>query len=905
MWIIQIACFFLYTGDAKAQTVITRDSSFRVDGDSSAPQKDTVSFPGDTAKKQVVRMNMGGSDTFRIAKDAIDALIDYRADDSSFTDIKGRKAYLWGNAQVKYDGLDLKADLIIIDFDKRQLYARGRTDSMGRYVGRPVFKDGERETEADTMIYNFETKRGRTYGIALKEDDGYIYCNKVFRDDDKSIYSDRGKYTTCNNREHPHFYLEARNLKIIPEKKIIFGPSNLVIEDIPTPLFIPFGMFPTKKEKKSGLVPFEYGMSGAYGPFLRNVGYHQAISDRLDASLTGDIYFRGSWRIANNTRYVTRYKYNGNFNIEFSKYLNGEREDPDFKLNTVRSFAVKWYHNQDAKARPGSSFNASVNVQKNNFARLNSFSPTAINSNEFGSSVSYSKSVFRNRANISLGMLHRQNTQTRDFSITLPNMTFSVQRILPFSKPNTFGKYKWYKDFGFSYQLEFENRIDTKDSVFFSGKPIESILETTIPGFILNTPISLGPNDHFKQGIVHTVPITLGSYKFLRQHFSFTPTISYREYWFLRTVEKQWNPVTDTLDVINHYKFSRASDYNASANIGTQIFGTYQFTSKRISAMRHSMTPNVGFSYRPDYSDEKYGYFKTIDTGYKSYKPYTYSIYEGNIRSGPGGGPSGLVTFSLANNIQAKVLKQTDSSAVYENRSWIENFTITGNFNVLRDTQKLSNITVNGFTKLFKYLNVNGNATLNPYAKVNARDERNGPFREVYINKFEWSESRRIGTWTNANLSMNTEINADMFRKKKSLDTGGMILSQQEKEEYEDMLFNPSGYVNFDMPWRLSLNYSIAYSRINYRTAYSQGVSLSGDFNLTPKWKVIAASGYDFETKKVAYTQFEVSRLLHCWALNFTWIPDGLRKSFMFSIKVNSSLLQSLKVDKKRYWFDQ
>jgi hypothetical protein len=646
-------------------------------------------------------------------------------------------------------------------------------------------------------------------------------------------------------------------------------------------------------------------MSGTYGPFLRNIGYHFAINDYIDASLTGDLYFRGSWRLAGNSRYVKRYKYNGNFGLEFSKYLNGEREDPDFKINNKRSFMFKWSHNQDAKAKPGSTFSASVNVQKDNFAQLNSRNPTAIVSNEFGSSISYSKTLFRNKANLSTGILHRQNTQTKAFSLTLPNLTMSVQRITPFSQPNALGKYKWYKDFGFSYQLEFENRIDTKDSIFFTGKPFEGAVNSLVPNFRLNTPVVLGPGDRFKQGIVHSIPITLGSYKFFRQHFSFTPTVSYREYWYFQTIEKKWNTVTDTIDVVNHYNFSRASEYNTSANIGTQVFGTYQFTSKKVSAMRHTITPNVGFSYRPDYSDPKYGYYKEVNIDDTSDRKQKYSIYEGGIKGGPGGGPSGLINFSLGNNLQAKVLKKTDSSSVYENKSWLENLSINGNYNVLADTQQLSNIAVNAFTKLFNQVNLNANATLNPYAKTNIKNADGEGYHEFYLNTLEWSNSRRIGTWTNASVMLNTAINADMFRKKKSKDTGGMVLSPEEKDEYEEMLFNPNGYVNFDMPWSLSVNYSMNYYRANYKSDYQHTFSFSGDFNLTPKWKVACSSGYDFNEKKISYTQFEISRLLHCWALNFSWIPDGVRKSFTFSLKANSSLLQSLKVDKKRYWFDQ
>lgn len=871
LWIIQLSCFFLYSSEVFSQ---------KSDVDTSALQV----FPSDSIPQK-------SNDTFKISKDAIEDIIDYQSDDSCIFNIKEKRAYLYGNAAVKYDGLDLKAAIIIVDFGKRELYAKGVLDSNGRYIGRPLLNDGERDTEADTMIYNFNTKRGRTYGITMKEGDGYIHCNKVLRDDDKSIYSDEGKYTTCDNLEHPHFYLKARKLKIIPDKKIIFGPSNLVIEDIPTPLLIPFGMFPTKKDKKSGLIPFEYGLSGNFGPFLRNIGYHLAINDNMDQSFTGDIYFRGSWRLASNTRYIKRYKYNGNFQIESAKYFNAEREDPLFKQKNTKTFGFKWMHNQDPKAKPGSTFSANVNVQKNNAAQLNSRDATAIVTNEFGSSVSYSKMLFNNKVNLVSGIIHRQNTQTKSFSMSLPNVTVNVQRITPFSKPDVLGKYKWYKDFGVSYQLEMENRIDTKDSIFFSGKPFEGF----IPGFSVNNPPVLNPSDQFRQGIVHTLPITLGSYKFFKQHFSFTPTVAYREFWYFKTIEKTWNATENKIDTIYNNAFSRSSDYSAAANISTQIFGTYQFASKKIKAVRHTITPSIGASYRPDYSQEKFGYYKNVQTDSTGKNILNYSIYEQGIKGGPNKGASGLLNFSIINNLQAKVLKQTDTSAVYENKSWIENISINGNYNFLADSMKLSNISVNGFTKLFNHINLNANANLNPYAKEG----------NIYINKLEFTKSRRIGTWDRAQVSLASGINADMFKTKKSLDTTGKIKSQQDADEYNEMLNFPGGYVNFDREWSLNFNYSLNYSRVDYKTRYFQTMSFNGDINITPKWKVGCNSGYDFEQKKIAYTQFEVSRLLHCWALNFSWIPDGLRKSFMFSIKANSSILQSLKVDKKRYWFDQ
>lgn len=874
-----LACGFLYSQPLIAQNTNNKDST-------------------KLKAAAINAANANQNDTFRIAKDAIDAIIDYTADDSIIIDNKSRRAYLHGNAHVVYDGMNLKAALIIVDFNKRELYARGVLDSNGKYSGRPNFNDGDRETDADTMVYNFDTKRGRTYGIAMKEGEGYVLCNKVLRDNDKSIYSDLGKYTTCN-LPHPHFYLEAHNLKIIPDKKIIFGPSNLKIEDVPTPLFLPFGMFPTKKGQKSGLIPFEYGLSGRYGAYLRNVGWYFGISDHFDQTINGDIYFRGSWRLASNTRYANRYHYSGAIGLEYSKFLNGEREDPNFKTNNTRSFSIKWTHNQDPKARPGTTFAASVNIQKNNAAQLNSLDPTQIVNNQFNSSIAFSKTLLKNKANFSTNITHSQNTQTHAFSMSLPTVNFSLQRITPFSKPNRFGKYKWYKDVGVSYQVVAENRIDTKDSIFFSGRPVIELAPGFASLFTKLPTLNLRAADQFKQGIVHTLPITLGSYKFFKNYFTLTPTVAYSEYWYFKTITKDWNIAKNKIDTVFHDGFSRASDYNAAINLNTRIFGTFQFGGKKLSAIRHTLTPNVGFSYRPDFAEAKYGIYKkayldsaSAASGNEDLKK-SYSIYEQGIKSGPQGGPSGLLNFSLGNLLQAKVLKKTDSTAKYENVTWLENFSLAGNYNFLKDSFQLSNISATAFTTLFKQVRINGNANLNPYTKDWYRP----------VNKLEWQNSRRIGTWTNASVQVSTKFDAEMFKRKKR-DTTGLVKSEQDAMELKDMKRDPYGYVSFDIPWSINVNYSMNYSRLNYRTQYLHNFSLGGDFNLTPKWKIGCNSGYDFLNKKIAYTQFNVSRSLHCWALSFNWIPDGIRKSFTFSLHANSSMLQDLKVNKRRYWFD-
>ncbi len=837
----------------------------------------------DTLKQQ---FRSNPNDTFRIANDAIDKLITYSADDSIYFDIHKKTVYLFGNASVLYDGLDLKAAQIIVDFNKKEIMAKGRiNDTSGLYVDKPVFNDGERQTKADSMRYNFNTKKGRTYGITLKEDDGYILCDKVFRDEDKSIYSNAGKYTTCN-LPHPHFYLKARNLKIIPEKKVLFGPSNLIIEDVPTPLVLPFGMFPTKKGQKSGILAPEYGMSGAFGPFLRNLGYYFGINDNLDQTFYTDVYFRGSFRLASLTRYAKKYHYNGSFNLEFSRYISAEKEDLNYRSSIRTPASLKWFHAQDAKARPGTSFSANVNIQKENSARYNSTDPTQIVNNEFSSSVSYATGFLRNKINFNSNIQHRQNTQTKFFSLTLPSFTVSMQRIMPFAKPKKDGKQRWFKDFGISYLGSFDNRIQTLDSVFFTGLPFMDLWQG-------NT--NLFEKDKFQQGITHSIPITLGSYKFFKQHFYFTPTVTYREYWYFKTIDKKFDIATNNLDTIYNHHFSRASDYSAAATIGTQIFGTFQLKNKRIAAIRHTITPTLGASYRPDFGLAKYGIYKNVitDTTLRNGKmqEQLYSKYEGGIVGGPSKSPAGLITLGITNMLQAKKLVKKDTSSKYENVTWIENISLNTSYNLLADSFQLSPIQLSGFTTIFKTIRFNSSATLNPYTKDGGGKQ------------FEIVKNKRLGVFENANLDISTGLNADMFKKKKFMDTTGK--SKEVKDALDAIRHDPNGYVNFSIPWSVNINYSINYFRARTQNPYVQTFSLNGDFNLTPKWKIGATSGYDFDQKKISYTQLNVTRNLHCWALSFNWIPDGFRKSFSFTLRANSSTLQDLKVSKNRLWSDQ
>ncbi|MBC7426481.1 MAG: LPS-assembly protein LptD [Bacteroidia bacterium] len=827
--------------------------------DSLSAKKDTLSF--------------SGSDTIRLSASSIDVAIVYSSEDSTIFDLKNQKVYLFGKAKVKYGEMTLEAARMVIDMKTKQLFATGITDSAGYFVDRPHFDDGDLPVDADTMIYNFNTKRGRTYGVRLVEGDGYILCNKVFRDDDKNIYSDRGRYTTCD-LDHPHFYLEVRKLKIIPDDKIVFGPANLVIEDVPTPLVLPFGMFPTKKGQKSGIIQPDPGFSSTYGPYVRNMGYYFAISEKFDQVVRADVYFRGSWALHTDSRYAQRYRYRGNFSLSYSNLLPAglEREDPGFKAGIAKTAQILWSHQQDAKARPNTNFSANVNIQRGKYSQLNSVNPTQIVASNFNSSVTYSKVLYNGKVNITTGLTHSQDVRTGDFDLSLPTLTVGVARITPFVRKVQVGRPKWFENISFSYTLDAENRIHTKDSLFFEGKAF----------------------DKFQNGITHTIPITFGSFKVFRNFISITPTISYKEYWYNKTMTKVWNSKKQKLDTIINHGFTRGAEYSGGVNATTQIFGTYRFNSKKVNALRHVMTPSIGINYKPDFSEKRFGYYYDVQSDSIG-KISRLSIFEGGIKGGPSKVQVGSLNFGLNNNLQAKVLKKTDTSAKYENVNIIENLSINGNYNFLGDSFQLSNISVSGFTRLFKIAQLNASANLDPYHTEGNRR----------INKLEFGKSGRVGTWRSALLSLAGDVSSDMFKPKDSPPPSDVTNDLAKHAELVDLKQNPDNYNDFNRDWSLGVNTSIQYARNNYRTTWTPTLSFHGDLNVTENWKVGYNSGYDFNNKKIAYTQFNITRNLHCWVLDFQWIPDGIRKSFQFSIHVNSAKLAALKVSKKRNWYDQ
>jgi len=805
----------------------------------------------------------------RVSKDALETKVAYQAKDSVILDLRNKRVYLYGEAKVNYGEMALAAAYIEINFEIKELKARGRLDSQGNYVDLPAFKDDEREVGADTMHYNFATKRGRMQGVRMQEGEGYVLCNRVFRDSSGVIFTDLGKYTTCD-LDHPHFYLNARKLKIIPNNKIVFGPANLVVEDVPLPTYLPFGLFPTKKGQTSGILIPQYGLSQSRGYYLSNGGYYFHLSDYLDQALTGDFYFRGSWGVHSHTRYAKRYKYNGSLNLGYAYNIFGEKGLQDYRVSP--DYKIRWVHNQDAKAKPGTGFSADVDIVSNQYNLNNSFDANQIVASQYRSSVSYSKMMKSGKYNLRIGLNHSQNTQTRDFNIDLPNINFDVARLTPFKRKNAIGKPRWYETIGLSYNTNFANRLNTYDSLLTSSTVL---------------------ND-FRNGISHSIPIST-SVKFLKNYFTLNPSFNYEEYWYFKTIRKDYNSTTNKVEMRDVDGFARASSFSANASINTRVFGTFKFKrNPKIEAIRHVITPSLNFNYSPDFSNARFNYYRDVQVDSLGHMN-RYSIFENGVKGGPGQGRRGMIGLSIINNLEMKRIIKTDTSSDFSYVKLIESFDINGNYNFLADSFRFSNLRFNARTTLFKKLSIQLNGDLDLYARENNRR----------IDKLQILKNGNPGHWNNASLVASFSLNPEAFKNGQPVYTppNGAMLTDQE---WRNIAMYPYNYVDFNVPWNLNVNYSLRYQE-NYGNTknISNIFNFSGDVSLTENWKISVTSGYDVTRKEIAYTSIDFIRDLHCWQFNFNWIPLGERKSFFFTLRAKSSLLQDLKLNKRGFWFDK
>ena len=803
---------------------------------------------------------------------AFDYPVYYDAEDSLLFDFIRQKAYLYGNAVVIYESINLTSDFIEMDFNTNEVYAHGVEDSTGQVLGKPLFTDNEENFEADTIRYNFRTKKGIIKEVTSEFEGSYLHGGKTKKQENGTIHMIDGKFTTCD-LDHPHYYFSISKAKVIPNDKIVSGPAYLVIEDIPTPLGIPFGFFPNSKGGSSGIVIPEFGEEANRGFFLRKGGYYWAINDYVDMTLLGDIYSKGSWGLSMSTNYKVKYKYNGKLLLVYNKNSLGYKGLPNYKSNSL--YSVKWKFNQDPKARPNSTFSVNVNISSSQYDKYNSYSAANYMSTNKTSSISYSKNWPGTPFSLTAALRQNQNNSTQEINLTLPDVTFNVNRIYPLKRRVKVGKTRFYEKIGVSYNMSITNRIVTKnDSTFFD--------------------IDF---DNISNGIYHKIPIST-SFKFLK-YTTISPSFNYNERWYLKELNQYWG-YEDSLDttgtVISEYltKFSRVWDYSAGVNWSTQIYGMFNFKKGHLKAIRHVITPNISFRYKPDFGQDKYNYFGEYSqiyynntTGQYDTVGNVYAYYQNLPFGSPTRGGAGSINFNIGNNVEMKLRNINDTTVADKKVKLLESLIFSTNYNILADSLNCAPLTVNGRTKV-KFLDLTFGATFDPYDF-----DINEYGQYARVNRFLFDTTKQLARMTIAKVSASFSLRSS---KNSNLEI--------PQNEYEVLYGYPEHYVDFNIPWNVRFMYNFNYSKPYDESKITQSVRLTGDFNLTTKWKISFGSGYDFILNKATYTTIDVYRDLHCWEASLHLVPFGLHKAYMFKINVKASMLKDLKLAKRRSWVD-
>ena len=838
----------------------------------------------------------------------LDSRVDYSATDSIFFDVAGQKVLLYGDADLKYDQIHLQAAFVEIDFRKNELFAMGMPDSLGVIRGNPVFTEGPQSFESKQLRYNFETERGRTVDVITEEADGYLHGGVVKIQPDRVVHVQDGKYTTCDDPE-PHFHIAFRKAKLIPDDKIVSSVAFLVIEGVPMPLFLPFGFFPNKRGQASGILMPSYGESAERGFYLENGGFYWGINDYMDLSLRGDIYSRGSWGLRLGSNYRVRYRYTGNFNLSYAINIQGERDLPGYARN--RDFRVVWSHNQDPKARPNSTFRASVNAGSSQASRFNPISDQDYLTNTFSSNISYTAS-WAGRYNFSANARHSQNTINRTVDLSLPELAFSVNRFYPFRRAQVSGPTRWYEDINMSYNMNARNELRTLDSLLFEPETWSQM----------------------RSGVNHVIPISYSTQ--VLNHLNLNSNINYNERWYFQTIEKTWDEQLyiiqggdtiygrERIDTIPGFRAAR--DFNISTGLSSRLYGMMQFRRGPVRAVRHVVSPSISLSYRPDFADPFWGYYQTY------YNPrldreVRYSVFEGGMYPGPQANRSGNIGFSLTNNLEMKVRDRRDTLDGERKIALIDNLSIAGGYDLARDSLNWSDIRVSARTRLFGDLNINFSSAFTIYARDSLGNyidryiwEDGGKYFQ--LNNTSWSfaltytfRSRSGGRQPGAGGGMQDPSGG--MQGPPEMNAHGMPDQPGAMEEGLPPDGGPGSIealahgIDYTVPWSLNLNYSFMYnSRYlhairNYDRDVIQSLGISGDLRLTPKWRIGFRSGFDFRQKEFTYTSVDLYRDLHCWEMTLNWVPFGYMKRYMFTIRVKSSVLQDLKLTRQTHHLDR
>ncbi len=820
----------------------------------------------------------------------ITAQINYNARDSIVFGMKNKKIYLYKEARVTYQDIELTADYIEFDMQTNEVFAHGLPDSTNEIVGDPHFKQGAQEMEAKRLRYNFKSGRGYIEVVRTEQEGGYLHAEKTKKDEKGNINIKDGKYTTCD-AEHPHFYLALTKAKSIPGDKIISGPAYLVLEDVPLPIGLPFGFFPNTKTNTSGILIPSYGEELNRGFYLRNGGYYFAINDYMDLRLTGDIYTNGTWGMRTGSQYRKRYKFSGNVDLRYFQNISSEKGLPDYSKSS--DYAINWSHSQDPKANPGQTFRASVNLSTTRFDQRHSQILENALTNTKSSSISFQKR-WNNGMNFSTSANHSQNSQTGNVNLNLPKATFSIPRFTPFKPLNKSGTRKWYEDIQLSYTANMDNQIRTADTLLFTSAVW----------------------DNMKNGFKHDIPVSWNIKMKKLRSLTFTPGMSYTGVAYTNYINKRRELFNDTeadtsyyvtiTDTINNFTYAHAYYPRFSTSLSPKIYGMYTFRpNAKVQQIRHVISPVVSFSYVPDVSAITPQYYRKLkDENGEVIE--TYSIYEGKIYGTPSlQRSSKTMSFSLKNNVEAKIRPAaSDTSTELKKVKLLENLNFSTNLD-FDDSIKFQPISFNGNTRFLDgKLNLTFNGSLDPYGTDSL-------YRRINISQY--SQNGKLLRLTRAGMSMNMNFRGGDKKSETTEPTTPeedrvetpVGLKGPRSDEYDTFDEDYYGtYVDFNIPWSINFSYSLNYSKPRDKASLIQTLRVSGDFSLTPKWKIGYSTGFDFERMEITTSNMSIYRDLHCWEMRLTAVPFGQYKSFNFQINVKSAMLQELKYNKRIPWTD-
>lgn len=813
--------------------------------------------------------------------------VEYTAEDSIIGSPGSGQAFLYNKAYVKYEDITLKAGFIRIDFDKNEVFAEGIPDTSGKIEQKPIFTEAGKSYRADNMRYNFESKKAYIKKVITQEGEGFLHGEKVKKVNDNVFFVRNAAFTTCSH-EHPHFNIKTQKAKVISGDKVVTQFAYIEVIDVPTPLMIPFGFFPTTEQRKSGIIIPSYGNSEFRGYFLRDGGYYWAINDYLDFTGTGDFYTQGGYGIKTLTNYKTRYKYSGNFAVNYNLIRFGREEFQPFvaaAFDNRSDFSVTWNHQQDAKARPDFRFNANVNIASSNYYKVTSTNTNDVLNNRLNSSISMTKTWLNFPFSLNVSARHSQNNQTQDLTIQLPQLTLALKkRYFPFQKKQLVGKKKWFEEIGLNYSVDARNEIQTT-------------MDETFDAELLRTKA--------RNGVRHSIPIS-ANYKVFK-NFVLTPQINVNHRWYFQRNDYSFNAdsnqvVTDTLR-----GFFTNTDFQASTNLSTKVYGLWRYKGY-LRALRHVMTPRIGLSYRPDFSDDFFGYYQRVQVDTLGNTELRNQYSGGQFIYGSAGqGLQGNINFGLQNTLEAKVRSKKDSTGLKKIKI-LERVSLNTAYNMAATEFNWSNLNLTASSSALDGL-VRANYTTS-FDFYGYDEELN---QRVNQSAFDIN-----GVWLrqlSQNLTLGLNLSPDRFEKKgkkkkqdEAVGTTGTAGAQTDAEVGSDLnitegdvnYYTRRGYVDFDAPWTLNINYNINERVNGLDRTISQSMQMSGDVQLTESWKVGFSTGYDFEANGLTPTSFNVFRDLHCWELRCNWFPFGIQQSYTLTIRVKANILQDLKLERRR-----